>query len=75
MANIQDNTGTDGFIGLAYVSQDQGDKEARVQTFDSISWASRAVIDGFTNKTISSVSELSDGDFSSKELPDHASSG
>ena len=37
MANIQDNTQSDGFIGLAYVSQDQGEKESRVQTFDSIS--------------------------------------
>lgn len=37
MANIQDNTSTDGFIGLTYVSQDQGDKESRVQQFDSIS--------------------------------------
>jgi hypothetical protein len=37
MANIQDNTSTDGFIGLTYVSQDQGEKEARIQTFDSIS--------------------------------------
>jgi len=64
MSNIQDNITSDGFIGLAYVSEDQGDKESRIQTFDSISWASRAVIDGFTDKTITKVSELSDGDFS-----------
>ena len=69
MANIQDNKDADGFIGLAYVSQDQGEKESRVQTFDSISWASRAVIDGFTDERVTQTSQVLEGDFESGDNP------